>query len=67
MVVRESGRPEVLGADPRGAPVDEGVLRVEVAISLHDVRPAREPSDLDAGRQQTPHDPVFVLFDATDG
>jgi len=67
MVGRESGGPEILGADPRGAPVDEGVLRMEVAISLHDVRATREPADLDAGRQQTAHDPVFVRFDAADG
>src|SRR5207245_10680789 len=67
MVGRESGGPEVLGADPRGAPVDEGVLRMDVAISLHDLSAAPEPPDLDAGRQQTPHDPLVVLFDAADG
>src|SRR2546428_78204 len=66
MVWRESSGPEVLGADPGGAPVDEGVLRMEVAISLHDIGAAHEPADIDAGRQQTAHDPVFVLFDAAD-
>src|SRR5437879_4937970 len=66
MVWRESSGPEVLGADPGGAPVDEGVLRMEVAISLHDIRAADEPANIDAGRQQTAHDSVFVLFDAAD-
>src|SRR5437867_183011 len=65
-VRRETRVPEVLRTDPCHPPVDDCVLRVMVAIPLHDVGSAREPSDVDAGRQQTTHDPVFVLFDTSD-
>ncbi len=40
---------------------------MEVAVPLHDVGTTREPSDLDPRRQETAHDPVFVIFHASDG
>jgi len=64
---RETRVPEVLRADPRHPPVDDRVLRVEVSIPFHDLGSACEPSDLDARGQQTAHDPVFIIFDASDG
>src|SRR5438445_8988942 len=48
MVWRESSGPEVLGADPGGAPVDEGVLRMDAARSLHDIGAAPEPPHTEA-------------------
>ncbi len=58
---------EVLGSDPRGGIVHDGVFRMEVPIPLHEILPAREEPDPGAGGLEGADQLPFLRLDPADG
>src|SRR5207245_9735288 len=65
-LLRKTRIAEILGPDPRRACVDDGVLRVQVAVPLDDVRTTREPAHLDARSEEPTNHPMSRAPDPPD-